>query len=339
MSVHRVMQMAGLLLGMVALLAPLLGLAHEVQGGHDELAVAANDNGAWERQLAAFHKTGRAHSLAAAKRIADSRALDIDINTLYLLARTAQADHRFSEAIGYLQRLLLQRADHTPALLLLATIESARGRSKNAQRACNQLRSVALVTLVACKAQAQTEADHRTLRMLEGSLTNASPKPENGVMLAWVLATIADQAAQLGEHGLALDYYRRAQRMSPSVRVVGAMVDRLLALEQPRAALAILPPTPEALSLQVKQLVVLRSLGRLRQGDQRVDRLDELFAKDQRSLDFTHGREMAEFYLDVLEDAPRALAVIDRYVVIQQEFEDLQFRARALDLDGKIGNG
>ena len=117
------------------------------------------------------------------------------------------------------------------------------------------------------------------------------------------------------------------------------MVDRLLALEQPRAALAILPPTPEALSLQVKQLVVLRSLGRLRQGDQRVDRLDELFAKDQRSLDFTHGREMAEFYLDVLEDAPRALAVIDRYVVIQQEFEDLQLRARALDLDGKIGNG
>ena len=149
-------------LGLVALIASMVAWGH---ASHEHGAPADTSDAVWQAQLSAFREFGHAESLALAKRIAKVRAAQDDPDTLYLLARTAQADHRFVEALDHLQHLLRKRRQHTAALLLVASVERAQGNAVNAQRACNQLRDVALVMLVACKAQAQNQANPRTLAL------------------------------------------------------------------------------------------------------------------------------------------------------------------------------
>ena len=313
-------------LGLVALIASPAAWGH-ASHSHGELADVSD--AAWRAQLTAFREYGQAESLELAKRIAKVRVSQDDTDTLYLLARTAQADHRFGEALDYLERLLQKRRQHTAALLLVASVERAQGNAVNAQQACNRLQDVALLMLVACKAQAQNQANPRTLAILERLVAATAVEPQTQATLAWALAITADEAAQLNKKTLALEYYRAAHQLSPSVRVLAAMVDMLVALDRSQEALALIPSAPEALSLQVKQLALLRGFDQLASNDQRKLRLGAQFATDRRAGDFTHGREMAEFYLDVLQDAKAARAVIDRYILNQREVEDLRLRRRA----------
>ena len=110
------------------------------------------------------------------------------------------------------------------------------------------------------------------------------------------------------------------------------LVARVTAMMQSgslQSALAALPRVTEVPSLQVKRLVILKSLGRLTEVLHEVVELDAWFSHDRAESDYSHGREMAEFYLHVLDQPERARVIVQQTLHVQREFEDLLLQQQA----------
>lgn len=285
---------------------------------------------AWEARLSQFQTTGAAVDLAAAEYIA-AELLQRETITparLYLAARTAQAGHRFELAERHLSTLLTRVPQHLPARLLMSTLMLVRGDIAGARAACAKIRNANPLVMITCFAQAEHAPKPQLLKRLSTLVDSGHFESTPAAIRAWALATVGDVAVRLGRDDEAVQRYQAAMTLSPAVRYTSAMIDSLLRLQRFDEAHELVAMTPAALGLQVKQLLVLKRLDRLAAGDPRVRRLERSFEHDRRHGDFTHGREMAEFYLDVLNDPARAQQVIDGYAHIQREYEDLLLAQR-----------
>ncbi len=85
-------------------------------------------------------------------------------------------------------------------------------------------------------------------------------------------------------------------------------------------------------ALQLRRLIALRHLDRYEEGVAQARYLNWEFRQALRAGDFTHGREMARFYLDVELKPALALLAASHNLELQREAEDHVLYRRALAL-------
>ena len=325
----------GALLMLYASLAWSSALAHNVNGEeptHRSVTMTAGHPSDEARELIrAFRQTGDDRNLDAAwKRLQpmlEHGAQDVSI--LIDAATVAQARHDFDAALALIDRALTAQPGFDQAWLLRASIQLVRGDADHAQAACDRLRSVPVFVAVTCRARVGiTRGDQaNALRMLEAMLTRVDSESANQEALAWTLSVAGDAAAAV-DHESAIGYYEQSLEIVESSQVRAALVDVLLTTDRVAAARGVLESGHNALPLAVRRLIVAVRLGETDLVADDIARTDHEFRHWIAANDWAHAREMARFYIDVLDrpDIAKRLARIN--LGMQREPEDVLLARR-----------
>lgn len=289
----------------------------------------------WEQHLRDFSAHGHAQDLERALdqlEYYESRTTN-QPSRLYLAAWTMQASHQFDRAWYFTSRLRALDPGNTAALLLEAALWLVRGDYEQAGQVCRRLQNVDATMILNCQVQAIGHPDRaqclrysnlgRSMGRLTLPASAGNPGAQQGSIAAWLHGSLGDLAMRCGQPVEAEDHYRRAYAITPSVRHLVAQVTAMIQSGSLHSALAALPRDTEVPSLQVKRLVILKSLGRLTEVLHVVVELDARFSHDLAKSDYSHGREMAEFYLHVLDQPEDALVIAQQTLRVQRELEDL----------------
>lgn len=291
----------------------------------------------WRQHLSDFQRYGRAADLSGAKHMLDAPELaeqPLSIEYLLLEAQTLQADHQFDLAASQLKSLLQRKPGHAGARLMLANTLLVSGAVQDARHTCAALFSeVPLLVIQACTLQtylldaAALQPRYARLRaLLELGPDSLSPSTR-----AWLHGLLGDAARVLEDAEQALIFYQRAYADQPLARFHSAMVDVLLAQGRNHEALALASSYPDHLGMQVKRLVAAKALGELSLHEELFDTLHTDLRSDIAAGDLTHGREIAEFLLFVEDEPTLAREVVEAYLDVQMEPEDI----RLLDMAGR----
>ena len=299
--------------------------AHAPLASEPDLPVTAASLERWAQALDEFQREGRGGDLRLAQRFARSAAgadhARPDVRLL--LARTAQADHDFDQARSHLSVLLRRQPGHEGARLMFAQLELLRGERSQALEHCSALRRIPVLVQVACRMQSRGTGDFRRLAALADSGLSGG----DGALLGWVYGVVADLALQAGEEAAAERYYAHADTLSPAIRYRLAMVALLMRQSRNAEALAIVDAHADDLGMRVKAAILAQRVGR--PDAALTAQLRAGFEHDLAHDDLSHGREMAEFFLEVDDDPERALALVLRYRAQQFEWEDATLLAAA----------
>ena len=196
--------------------------------------------------------------------------------------------------------------------------------------ACRQLHDVPPLVLLTCKARVALAVGNHQMAFgrLNGILKLAGAQGLPSQMLAWSYSVVGDLAVAAGEPQQAMEAYGQSLGLAERTQVRAALVDVLLNEGRFEDAWQSLNDGAPALPLLVRRLIVARRLDRM-------DKLGSVLAKVQQEFelwianeDWLHAREMAHFYIDVVErpDLARRLALIN--VGLQMEPEDLLLERR-----------
>ena len=235
------------------------------------------------------------------------------------LARYAQSEHRFDEALALLDDALTLAPREDEAWLMAASIHLLRGAVDSASAACRKLTNLPSLAIMTCHARVHTARGNpdAALRLVSAALQGSTRADSE--WLAWANSAAGD-AARPANNALAIDYYRRSLSQANNEQVRAALVDVLLQEGRLSEADEALEQEFSSLALQVRRLIVDRRLDRLKQ--ESVAELDRTFKRYAAADDFTHAREMARFYLDVLPDLHLAREFAERNIAMQREPED-----------------
>lgn len=314
---------------MLTLLLPVCAYAHR-DHHHPDLPVASlvASTAPWRTALEDFGRTGDPASLAAAREFERAFVSEAsrDVDLLYLAAWTAQADHRFAVAADRAAVLQSVRPRWASTHLLAAGLALVAGDRARAGEQCRRLEAVTVAVRLACRLQAQEQLSaqdfDRYRRALQPVRLQAAGHGADA-NTGWIALVLGDAAVRAGLLESAERQYRQALAAAPSVRARTALAATLLRRGQPAAVLDLIPADTPALGLQVKRLVAARRLGRLADSAAIVAALLQAFDAQAQASDFTHGREMAEFYLHVRNAPQPALRAIRGSLELQREPEDL----------------
>ncbi|MEM7500863.1 MAG: hypothetical protein AAF417_02415 [Pseudomonadota bacterium] len=329
---------------LVALMGCSYANAHKV---HHHPAVPAEASSADESVrdlIRVFRQTGDDRLLDRAWTLAEPALESANTTALIDAAVVAQARHDFDGALQLLDRAHEIQPNLDQAWLLKASVHLVRGKTDDAAHACRELNHSPLLVTTTCSARVAIARgdDANALRKLTAVLaaideTRAEPDP-----YAWALSAAGD-AATSSDAAHAIAFYRRSLSIVDNAQVRAALIDVLLAGNQIQAAAAALPKQrSHSLALNVRRMIVGQRLeqARHRQGashspidhagehDRDIEAADHRFRHWIADGDWTHAREMARFYLDVLERPALAQTIAQTNLSLQREREDLLLAQR-----------
>lgn len=305
--------------------------AHEVHHG-DATAVGTRYAGDVQSLLELFRKTGNDDYLDRAwEKIEPAlTTMPHQIDLLIDAALVAQARHEFELALELTREAIELRQDNDQAWLLLASIHLVRGNVSEAGDACSQLRHTPLLVIMTCRArvaQAKNDFVHAKAQ-LDRLLTVVELTQPRDELLAWSLSVAGDLAVAAEQPYQATDYYSRSLELLESTQVRAALVDVLIAEQKLGQAMNVLDTGVSALPLVIRRFIVATSWDRAGELAPDIHKADREFQSWIADSDWLHAREMARFYLDVV-DRPvlaRRLALIN--LTLQQEPEDWRLELR-----------
>ncbi len=279
-----------------------------------------------------FRKTGDDQYLDDAWALLEPAlaAASPDPETLIAASFVAQSRHEFEYAVQLVTQALAINGNNDEGWLLLASIQLVRGETESAAVACRHLRNVPPLVLLTCKARVALATDDQQIafRHLSSVLkvTDAQRLPPE--MLAWSNSVAGDLAVATGETEQAITLYRRSLILAERTQVRAALVDVLLSGAKYEAAWQTLQDGSLALPLLVRRLIVAKHLGRLHELQPMLSKVQQEFAVWIAEEDWLHAREMARFYIDVLDqpDIARRLVLIN--FNLQKEPEDQRLESR-----------
>lgn len=310
---------------------------HHHKDHHDEYSElnASNyrrDVAAARELVLAFRETGDDQSLDEAWELLEPavKSATSDSESLVAAAFVAQSRHQFDYALRLINRSLAINTSNDEAWLLRASIHLVRGEADEASAACSQLRDVPPIVVLTCKARvALASGDHHVaLLRLTAVLDIADAERLPADLLAWTFSVAGDLAVADGAAQQALELYRSSLGLAERTQVRAALVDVLLSEGDYDAARRSLESGTDALPLLVRQLIVAKKLDRLATVQPLVAKIQLEFEAWITDKDWLHAREMARFFLDVVErpDLARRLALIN--LELQQEPEDCLLERR-----------
>ncbi len=253
-----------------------------------------------------------------------------DPETLIAASFVAQSRHEFEYAVELITKALAIKNNNDEGWLLLASVHLVLGQAESAAIACRQLRDVPPVILLTCKARvALADGDHEiALERLNGILKIGDSKRLPPDVLAWSYSVAGDLAVAAGEPDQAMTLYRQSLALAERTQVRAALVDVLLSEEEYHIAWQELEDSSPALPLLVRRLIVAKRLDRMDELQAILSKVRQEFEAWIAAEDWLHAREMARFFIDVLDqpDLARRLALIN--IGLQQEPEDRRLERR-----------
>ncbi len=264
-----------------------------------------------------------------------------DPETLVTASFVAQSRHEFDFAMRLISRALEIDRTNDEGWLLLASIQLVLGDTEAADMACGQLRSVVLLVSMTCNARvALATGDHEiALKRLGGMLKIAASQHLSPDVLAWSYSVAGDLAVASAAPEQALMYYTHSLNIAERTQVRSALVDVLLSQADYETASQVLDDGSLALPLLVRRLIVARQLDRLEELQPVLTKVEQEFAAWIAKEDWLHAREMARFFIDVIDrpDLARRLALIN--IDLQKEPEDLRLEVRTRPLQVRSESG
>lgn len=291
--------------------------------GHSDHHTPQNpvDPSEWSQRLTDFRLYGDTQDLEVAKLILRSLSVqDASNEQLYLAAQTAQADHRFVEAIELLDRLLARTPNNDVARLMRANTLVTVGQSETAHLECDLLQKMPMSVVLACRLMSAAEPDAGSLSTLLDKVSAVEANQLPPQLLAWVLAVLGDHALTQNRTGAALGYFKHAYQLDPLASYQITYVEALLRAARCEDALSITAQFHNHLAMRVKHAIATRQCGR---PDLSLEsRLTTTFDHEVARADFTHGREMAEYHLFVTKNTSLARHILTSSLSFQHTAED-----------------
>lgn len=304
---------------------------------HREEPVASVDLAAIRALVLSFRETGDDSSLDVAWQMLEP-ALELERltpgntnpDTLVSAAFVAQSRHDFDYSLQLLDQVLASDSRNDEARLLRASINLVRGNAGAAAKDCRRLRQASTLMRVTCSARVAVASGDCELALtrLQGVLNVVGAASLPSELLAWSYGVAGDLAICAAKAQSAVHSYEQSLRLAERTQVRAALVDVHISESNYESAWLSLDAGAAALPLLVRRLVVARRLGRVNELRSELRRVELEFEAWIRDEDWLHAREMARFYLDVI-DRPglaRKLALIN--LVNQREPEDLRLGTR-----------
>ena len=323
-----------LIVALVAALIDSPAHAHEV---HDHRAIARHatqnaDSGNARDLLQAFRETGDDSYLDRAwQKLKPALAQQRNADILIDAALVAQARHHFALAMDFTKEALLIDSTNAQAYLLLASIALVQGNAELARDACKRLHNVPVLVVITCQSRVAVAAGNiRNMREKLGRLLAIADenwlRPE---WLAWSFSVAGDLAYADGKTEEAIEHYTRSLAIAESTQVRSALVDVLIERGDYVRAEREIEAGASALPLVIRRYIVAKR----RHGDHalaaEVNATHNTFQLWIAEQDWLHAREMARFYIDVLEKPSLARRLAEINVSLQREREDLLLLTRS----------
>ena len=247
------------------------------------------------------------------------------LDDLIAAANVLQAGHQFDDALALLERALLLNPRSNDAWLMRASIHSVQGNAEQSVYACGQLRQVPIIVRYACRGRAELaagargETRSRLAALLDFTDLSALPPEIN----AWAFSVAGDLAVQEGDSQTAIRRFESSLSFLESTQVRAALIDVLINEADFEAATSVLAGGTDELPLQLRRFIVAKTTTEIDEYDAEIRRTDAMFRHWIDRGDFTHAREMARFYLDVVGQPERARYLAAINYEMQREPEDL----------------
>lgn len=311
--------------------------AHSLEHG---IEIAASDQptrNSTRALIGAFRMTGDDDYLEQAwQAISPALRSDTpDVTVLIDAATIAQARHEFADAQRLLADALRQQPGNSQAWLMLAMIHTVTGDWVTARHACMQVRGLPLLATAACLAQVEQlqSTDNRWATALLALLQTAPDDAANPEMRAW-FESVAGDVMVAQDPDMAIGWYRSSLRRVERAQVRAALVDALLRLGRLDDARSAVNAGAPSLPLTVRRFIIAKRSGQFSDVVDDVRAAHHDFVHWIEDNDWEHAREMARFYLDVMDRPALARQLAVKNLSLQKEAEDrlLERRTRGSDV-------
>ena len=244
---------------------------------------------------------------------------DAPVELAVLQATVQQGRHEFDASRKVLTAALARAPGHAQGWLNLAALERLSGRYTETLAACEAVaRAGQGLYAAACwletwSLQGQHALAAQGLQALIAQTTDTGQR-------SWLLSLLAESQERSGQGRAAADSYARSLALAPDLYTAIAYSDLLLRTGKTSQALQALAALPETDAVLLRRAAAWRRLGEPRWTAGRAV-LKERAAELQRRGDdpALHGRELALTALWLDDDAPRALELARRNLLLQRE--------------------
>ena len=244
---------------------------------------------------------------------------DAPADLAILQATVQQGRHEFGASRKVLAQALARVPGNAQGWLNLAALERLSARYAEALAACDAVaRAGQAMYAVACQLETQSlQGQHQSA--VQG-LQALVAQPMDSSQRSWLLSLLAESQERWGRDRAAADAYTRSLALDPDLYTSIAYSDLLLRTGKTSAALQTLAALPETDAVLLRRAAAWRRLGDARWTGART-MLQERAAELERRGDdpALHGRELALAALWLDDDAPRALALARRNLLLQRE--------------------
>jgi len=244
---------------------------------------------------------------------------DAPVDLAVLQATVQQGRHEFDASRKVLTAALTRAPGHAQGWMNLAALERLSANYPESLAACESVaRAGQAVYASACRLetlslQGKNLSSTRDMQALIGQTTDAGQR-------SWLLSLLAEGHERAGQDQAAADAYSRSLALDADLYTSIAFSDLLLRTGKVQQALQTLAPLPETDAVVLRRAAAWRKLGDTRWKDARA-LLREYSAELVRRGDdpALHGRELALAALWLDDDAPGALALARRNLLLQKE--------------------
>lgn len=248
-------------------------------------------------------------------------------------AREAERVHHFEQAEHHLREILEDRPQDAQAWLTLASLETVRGDMDDARIACGEAaRHFDLLVAMACRGRIALAGGEDRLEALRGlmlGLEHSTMVHREDPLAQWAWGVAAELAVAEGLTALGDRLFERALIAHPAIHLQAAYLDHLLATDRADRVVAETSAEEQELAIKLRRVLALVELEGEDAPSAPIEELHHQFQRWMAEGDFTHGREMAMFYLDVMPRPALARVAATRNLKFQREVEDQRLFARA----------
>ena len=244
---------------------------------------------------------------------------DAPVDIAVLQATVQQGRHEFDASRKILAGALARAPLHAQGWLNLAALDRLSARYTESLTACDAVaRAGQALYAQACRLETQSlQGQHQSTA--QGLQTLVAQTQDPGQQ-SWLYSLLAESQERAGDGRAAADAYQRSLKLEPDLYTAIAYSDLLLRTGKTSQALAALAALPETDAVVLRRAAAWKRLGDARWSAARAQ-LKEYSAELVRRGDdpALHGRELALAALWLDDDAPAALALAQRNLLLQRE--------------------
>ena len=244
---------------------------------------------------------------------------DAPVDIAVLQATVQQGRHEFEASRKMLTAALARAPMHAQGWLNLAALERLSARYAESLSACDAVaRAGQALYAQACRLETQSlQGQHQPAAQ---GLQTLMAQTRDAGQQSWLYSLLAESQERAGQANAAASAYQSSLKLEPDLYTAIAYSDLLLRTGKPSQALAALAALPETDAVVLRRAAAWKRLGDARWVGARAQ-LKEYSAELVRRGDdpALHGRELALAALWLDADAPAALALARRNLLLQRE--------------------